>query len=253
MIKSLFVTGANGDIGQSLSEITQSSGIKFEAISRNHNTNSWTLPKEFNDLSILIHLGMPPNPRSLQDLKNYSNNTLSLAQTSLERGAQFIFVSSLSAHSGNPSRYSQIKLQTEQKVIELGGNCLKLGLFKSARPKSTYQKIKRVTRLFPDYLLSHPSALYYLTTEMLLSNWVEKTMNYKNNSVSTSVCADPIALQYNQLFKQTFHQQVRESTSFQEEITKRLSLLYHSPRSIPYWDPIINFYFGMQWSQNDNC
>ena len=253
MNKQYFLTGSSGAVGKLFSETLKQLGKPVHFLLRDEGCDSWSLSwshlfseyimsAEPTNL-VVIHLAIPPQPRNSKVMDRYIQNTLELAEGVRKVNGEFWFVSSLSAHQGNPSLYSRHKCLLEEKVLHFGGNVLRLGLVTSDAVNSSFQRLKKLTHLIPCEVLSKKDAVYFLTGVEDISRWLQMRSSISSPTRTSDTCADMKSRSYADVFSD------RRSISagfFPFLVLARFirSLIHRHNNYL--FDPIVNFYYGMR-------
>ena len=251
MNKHYFITGSNGTVGKLVTQLLIQLGKPVLTVNRSPDSNSWSdswsqLIRNLDDTAnltdlIVIHLAIPPQPRNRTVLEKYVLNTLELAVKVHAMGGEFWFVSSLSAHSGNPSLYAQHKKSLERKILDLGGNVLSLGLVTSGDSKSSFQRLKKLSKLFPSEVLSEKDASYYLTSQSSIRNWLQVRASALPLSGVYEICANTLSKNFNEVFPDN-----RPLTKIYSPfilVVVFLRIMIHRYNNL-FFDPIVNLYYG---------
>jgi hypothetical protein len=253
MNKRYLLTGSNGAVGILFFETLKHLGKPVQSLLRDGDTDSWSLNwsqlffEHKNSLVpadlVVIHLAIPPQPRSSKVMDRYIQNTLELAADVRKANGEFWFVSSLSAYQGNPSLYSQHKCLLEKDILDFGGNVLKLGLVTSDVANSSFQRIRKLTRLFPCEILSKKDAVYYLTSVENIRTWLVKRTSPSPLTRTFDICADFRSKSYTDVFPFGGYP---VASFFPFLVLVRLIRSFVHAHNNYVFDPIVNFYYGMR-------
>lgn len=170
----ILITGSQGKVGFELANSLKEAGFEVQPILHNSIYSKYFLPTSSNmldyDSIFIVHSGQPNAPRSRLQRKRYLSATKDLIEESKSRKIKFVFISSLSAHSGNRSNYARDKLYLEGLTIHNSGTVVKLGLVSGVDGSyaSRILQIKKILSLIRlDFLIS--SAPTYYTSVNSLS------------------------------------------------------------------------------------
>ena len=253
MNKHYFLTGSSGAVGNLFNETLKQLGKPVQFLLREEGCNSWSLSWSqlfFEYITstaptnlVVIHLAIPPQPRNAKVMDRYIQNTLELAENVRKVNGEFWFVSSLSAHEGNPSFYSQHKCLVEKKVLDFGGNVLRLGLVTSDAVNSSFHRLKKLTRLLPCEILSKKDAVYFLTDVKDISRWLQMRSSTSSPTRTSDTCADMKSRSCADVFSNSRSLAARFSPLLL--LARLIRSLIHRHNNYLF-DPIVNFYYGMR-------
>ena len=250
----LVLTGSSGILGQKVIEAAKRIDLTVETlIIRNSfldfvSQNQSKIDK-INSLKkkvILIHLGIPPVPRTKSDYKKYFNNSIELFEFSIKNEWIFCFASSLSVSKSNFSNYAQNKFLMEKHFLFRKGVVIRFGLISSPHKNSVMNRIRNCSRFLPlNYLLDEEST-WYLTTKNNLDELLVQLNNLEDNDLGgILICANPKPIN---IVKQL---NGRKANRFKLLGQKNLLSLYLIFTKISFFDSLRNLRFGMRWNQSE--
>ncbi len=158
MNKAVVITGTNGFIGRALAERFIKNGWKVYALQRKSEESTgqrkiihYSINQAFDeaaiqDIHLLIHCAWQPFSSKEPDADTINfEGTRKLQQFAHQKGAKFIFISTLSAHADVASHYGLNKLKTENLIDNNKNLTLKLGLV-IGNEGGLFQKIAAIIR-----------------------------------------------------------------------------------------------------------
>lgn len=166
-LKRVLVTGTSGFIGQAVAQRLRNAGVSVVGTVRPHQPPGQvpypTLPFDVRlprtwDLAVegyaaIVHCAAAAanSQREARDVQEQNARaSLALAQLAAARDIpRFVFISSLSAHAGNPSSYAAAKLQVEQRLPLVADGryiVLRPGLVMGDAGRGLFAKLCRLVR-----------------------------------------------------------------------------------------------------------
>jgi putative flippase GtrA len=172
------MTGANGFLGHELLRIFDEKSVSPIRLQRDVN-NLWHIHSDLADsadprtrLGYLIHLAVPRRRASRRDWDLYHQATSSLFHQARRKGLNIVQISSMSAHPGNPSLYSEQKRVSENLTKDHGGIVVRLGIIESTARRSPHRRLDVLMKLFPMSLFLAPGVNLLRTNTLLLQEFV---------------------------------------------------------------------------------
>jgi len=192
---TILVTGIRGTLGQLIESVAAEAGCSTVGLRRSELDNGWTrslkktkLVRDAPPNDVLVHAAIPPNPRSARDYFDYEDKSIALFEEANKLQIRLIFVSSMSVHPDNHSRYVKHKLRLEEHCLRLGGGVVRFGLIPSSSEGSSFSSITKVSNFLPEKFLVRPNALFFITGPEHLKQWILDGMRCAANESNAEIC-----------------------------------------------------------------
>ncbi len=179
------VTGANGYIGEALTKALEQSGrasvvrlVRQPVRSDDVAFDLGTVPDSAVIASVdtVVHLAWDTQSRSEAAVSRCVDGSIRLASHVLGAGKRFVFVSTMSAEGGQPSRYSTSKLLVERHVLDNGGTVVRPGLVIGSPPVGLWRLLSAAGR-FPFVPVPAGARIFIVRLEALLEDLVRLTLD----------------------------------------------------------------------------
>ncbi len=191
------VTGANGYIGEALTKALEQSGrasvvrlVRQPVRSDDVAFDLGTVPKPeiIASVETVVHLAWDTRSRSETAVSRCVDGSISLATRVLGAGKRFVFVSTMSAEGGEPSRYSISKQVVERHVLENGGTVVRPGLVVGSPPFGLWRLLSTAGR-FPVVPVPADARIFIVRLEVLLDDLVHLALDSRppQNTTAASV------------------------------------------------------------------
>ena len=190
---TIYLTGASGYLGKTLADYFASQGHQVIALCRkdifNHkhicfssyslgDTLDQTLPKP----DVCIHCAYDLRPVKWADIEKINvQGSLSLFEQLQQTGCQnILYLSSISAFEGTPTRYGRAKLQIETMASAVGGISIRPGLIYGGSNEGLIGKLEAIAQKLPVIpLIGHGHYPQYLTDIHLLCQTIDDLLHHR--------------------------------------------------------------------------
>ncbi len=212
----------------------------------NKNQSKINKINSLNKKVILVHLGIPPIPRTKRDYKKYFNNSIELFDFSIKNKWIFCFASSLSVSESNFSNYARNKFLMEKYFLLRKGIVIRFGLIVSPDKNSVMNRIRNCSRFLPINYLIDEESNWYFTTKNNLNELLVQLINLEDTDLGRIfICANPNPIK---IVKQLSGRKINR---FNLLGRKKILSLYLFFIKISLFDSLRNLRFGMRWNQSE--
>jgi hypothetical protein len=176
---SILITGANGSLGEKLTEELESLNYKIICSSsnpgigqKNFNLNSGFDSDLFDGIDLILHLAI--NPKLV--ITNIEKEFFNLA---VAKNIIILYIGSTSSYLVKPNEYGIYKKLVEDLVIENNGIVLTCGLLYGNNFKGQLSKMNKFLKILPFNIELSGSKLVYLTPVQAIVDFLMQLRDIK--------------------------------------------------------------------------
>lgn len=194
----IYMTGTNGYVGRTLLSFFEAKSLTVRRLERGEN-DDWSITSnppsstgQKAERGYLIHLAVPSKRANRGVWDRYHRNSSDLFYRSHLAGLTVVQVSSLSAHAGNPSLYSEQKKVSEALAKDHGGIVVRLGVVETEAKGSPHRRLIGLQTVLPVQYFLAPGVTLMITTHSMLRQFAEDVVAKKISGDSDRSYSTPI-------------------------------------------------------------